>query len=58
MLILVGVCSDFIFDNKKAAGISAAPNLKQRNYLTSSLNDLPADQAGTVLAAIFNSLPV
>ena len=28
------------------------------NYLTASLNFLPAENAGTVLAAIFNSLPV
>ena len=28
------------------------------DYLTASLNFLPAENAGTVLAAIFNSLPV
>jgi len=30
----------------------------QKNYLTSSLNFLPAEKAGTVLAAIFKGAPV
>ena len=29
-----------------------------KNYFTNSLKFLPAEKAGTVLAAIFNSLPV
>ena len=32
--------------------------IKQINYLTSSLNFLPAVNAGTVLAAIFKAAPV
>ena len=33
--------------------------LNSRNYLlTASLNFLPAEKAGTVVAGIFNSLPV
>ena len=32
--------------------------MNKKNYLTNSLNFLPAEKAGTVLAAIFNSAPV
>lgn len=33
-------------------------SFEQENYLTSSLNFLPAENAGTVLAAIFKAAPV
>lgn len=33
-------------------------HIELKNYFTSSLKLLPAENAGTVFAAIFNSLPV
>ena len=32
--------------------------ITSKNYFTNSLNFLPAEKAGTVLAAIFNTAPV
>ena len=50
--------------NQKSRGVNnilppSAFGIKNKSYFESnSLNFLPADQAGTVLAAIFNVAPV
>lgn len=47
------------FTHKKRANLNEIRSFQtQKNYFTSSLKLLPAENAGTVLAAIFNSLPV
>ena len=51
----------FIKINKYPAiktGYLRKTKIKFKNYLTSSLNFLPAENAGTVFAAILISLPV
>ena len=50
-----------IFYNKKQTALCKTACFKlfvKWNYLTSSLNFLPAEKAGTVLAAIFKAAPV